>query len=162
MKFLSELFDKYTSNKKTTITVDELESFDDELILATCILLLEVSKSDDSFDDIEKEKILSILEQNFNLNIKQTSFLFKIADKKNDEMISLYEWTAKINELCSYSDKKKLMKFLWDVAYADGRIDKYEDYTIRKISDLLYVKHSDFIKAKLRLLFNSKCSNFPK
>ena len=150
MKFLSELFDKYTSNKKTTITVDELESFDDELILATCILLLEVSKSDDSFDDIEKEKILSILEQNFNLNIKQTNFLFKIADKKNDEMISLYEWTAKINELCSYSDKKKLMKFLWDVAYADGRIDKYEDYTIRKISDLLYVKHSDFIKAKLR------------
>ena len=150
MKFLSELLDKYTSNKKTTITVDELESFDDELILATCILLLEVSKSDDLFDDIEKEKILSILEQNFNLNTQQTSFLFKIADKKNDEMISLYEWTAKINELCSYSDKKKLMRFLWDVAYADGRIDKYEDYTIRKISDLLYVKHSDFIKAKLR------------
>ena len=150
MKFLSGLFDKYTSNKKTKITIDELESFDDELILATCILLLEVSKSDDSFDDIEKEKILSILKQNFNLNTQQTSFLFKIADKKNDDMISLYEWTAKINELCSYSDKKKLMKFLWDVAYADGRIDKYEDYTIRKISDLLYVKHSDFIKAKLR------------
>ena len=150
MKFLSGLFDKYTSNKKTKITIDELESFDDELILATCILLLEVSKSDDSFDDIEKEKILSILEQNFNLNTQQTNFLFKIADKKNDEMISLYEWTAKINELCSYSDKKKLMKFLWDIAYADGRIDKYEDYTIRKISDLLYVKHSDFIKAKLR------------
>ena len=59
MKFLSELFDKCTSNKKTTITVDELELFDDELILATCILLLEVSKSDDSFDDIEKEKIIS-------------------------------------------------------------------------------------------------------
>ena len=150
MKFLSELFDKHASNKKTIITADELELFDDELILATCILLLEVSKSDDSFDDIEKEKILSILEQNFNLNTQQTNFLFKIADKKNDEMISLYEWTAKINELCSYSDKKKLMKFLWDIAYADGRIDKYEDYTIRKISDLLYVKHSDFIKAKLR------------
>ena len=150
MKFLSELFDKYASNKKTPITVNELESFDDELILATCILLLEVSKSDDSFDDIEKEKILSILKKNFNLNTQQTSFLFKVADKKNDEMISLYEWTAKINELCSYSDKKKLMRFLWDIAYADGRIDKYEDYTIRKISDLLYVKHSDFIKAKLR------------
>ena len=150
MKFLSELFDKNASNKKTIITADELELFDDELILATCILLLEVSKSDDSFDDIEKERILSILEQNFNLNTQQTNFLFKIADKKNDEMISLYEWTAKINELCSYSDKKKLMKFLWDIAYADGRIDKYEDYTIRKISDLLYVKHSDFIKAKLR------------
>ena len=51
---------------------------------------------------------------------------------------------------------------LWDVAYADGRIDKYEDYTIRKISDLLYIKHADFIKAKLRQLFNSKGCYLPK
>ena len=29
-----------------------------------------------------------------------------------------------------------------------NQIDKYEDYTIRKIADLIYVKHSDFIKAK--------------
>ena len=37
-----------------------------------------------------------------------------------------------------------------DIAFADGRIDKYEDYTIRKISDLIYVKHEDFMKAKHR------------
>ena len=73
-----------------------------------------------------------------------------IADNKNKEMISLYEWTSKINESCTYSDKKRLMEFLWDVAFADGVIDKYEDYTIRKIAELLYVKHKDFIKPKLR------------
>ena len=35
-------------------------------------------------------------------------------------------------------------------AFADGRIDKYEDYTIRKIADLIYVRHEDFMKAKHR------------
>ena len=74
----------------------------------------------------------------------------KIADKKNNEIISLHELTAIINKEYTYSEKKDLIKMCWDIAYSDGRIDKYEDYTIRKISDLLYVKHSDFIKAKLR------------
>ena len=42
------------------------------------------------------------------------------------------------------------MEFLWDVTFTDGVVDKYEDYTIRKIAELLYVKHKDFIKSKLR------------
>ena len=49
-----------------------------------------------------------------------------------------------------YNEKKVLIRALWDVAFADGRIDKYEDHTIRKIADLIYVKHEDFMKAKHR------------
>jgi uncharacterized tellurite resistance protein B-like protein len=64
-------------------------------------------------------------------------------------MISLYEWTSIINETYEYKLRVDVIKSLWDVAYADGRIDKYEDYTIRKIADLLYVKHTDFIRTKL-------------
>ena len=65
-------------------------------------------------------------------------------------MVSLYEWTSRINDSCTYADKKRLMEHLWDVAFADQVVDKYEDYTIRKIAELLHVKHKDFIKAKLR------------
>ena len=39
---------------------------------------------------------------------------------------------------------------MWTIAFADEEIDKYEEYLIRKISDLTYVSHSDFIKSKLR------------
>ena len=38
---------------------------------------------------------------------------------------------------------------MWKIAYADGNIDKYEEHIIRKVSNLIYVAHSDFIKAKL-------------
>ena len=149
MKFLSSLLEKVSSSN-SQVTEKTLNSFDDHLVLATCILLIEVAKSDDKFDDSEKQKILSISKENFDLSDEQTTLLLSIANTKSEEIISLYEWTSKINDSCTYSDKKKLMENLWDVAFADQVIDKYEDYTIRKIAELLYVKHKDFIKAKIR------------
>ena len=150
MKSISDFFKNIISNKQTNINPASLESFEDEMILSICVLLIEVSKSDDDYDDSEKAKIIDLLEKQFSLNHEQIDILMKMADKKNNEIISLHELTASINKEYTYSEKKNVIKMLWDIAYSDGRIDKYEDYTIRKISDLLYIKHSDFIKAKTR------------
>ena len=49
-------------------------------------------------------------------------------------------------------EKFVLIKTLWRVAAADGDIHRYEDHLIRRIADLLYVPHSDFIRAKLEVL----------
>ena len=150
MKSISDFFKDITSNKKTNIKPNSLESFKDEMVLCICVLLIEVSKSDDDYDDSEKETIVDLLEKQFSLNHDQIDMLMQMADKKNNEIVSLHELTATLNKEYTYSEKKNVIKMLWDIAYSDGRIDKYEDYTIRKISDLLYIKHSDFIKAKLR------------
>jgi uncharacterized tellurite resistance protein B-like protein len=140
--------DKYLRKSDKSIQED-IQKFDD-MTLATCVLLIEVSKSDDKFDEAENNKIISILKNKFNLDDSQVNILLEIADNKNQEMISLYDWTSKINEVYKYNEKKALIRELWDVAFADGRIDKYEDHTIRKIADLIYVKHEDFMKAKHR------------
>jgi len=150
VKIFSDIFKSLSLNNKTNITQKDIESFDDEKILSICIFLIEVSKSDDEYDDLEKSKIIDLLKKEFSLNDDQIKLVITLADQKNNEMISLHDFTEIVNNECSYSEKKDLIKMLWDVAYADGRIDKYEDYTIRKISDLLYIKHTDFIKAKLR------------
>ena len=140
--------DKYLRKADQSIQED-VQKFDD-MTLATCVLLIEVSKSDDTFDEQENNKIISILKDKFNLDDSQINILLEVADNKNQEMISLYDWTSKINEVYEYNEKKALIRALWDVAFADGRIDKYEDHTIRKIADLIYVKHEDFMKAKHR------------
>jgi uncharacterized tellurite resistance protein B-like protein len=46
-------------------------------------------------------------------------------------------------------EKNNIIENLWRVAYADSYIDKYEEYYIRKIADLLHISHSNYIKAKL-------------
>jgi len=131
-----------SSHKQSQITHDDA-------VLAICVLMIEVSKSDDTFDDIEKDKIIDTLEHKYNLSVDQVDSLLKLADEKNEEMISLYDWTKIINDTFDYDERVNVLRTLWDVAHADNIIDKYEDYTIRKIADLIYVKHSDFIRAKL-------------
>ena len=148
MSIISSLLDKIktkggkSSDKQSPITHDDA-------VLAICVLMIEVSKSDDTFDDIEKDKILDTLEHKYNLSVDQVDSLLKLADEKNEEMISLYDWTKIINDTFDYDERVNVLRTLWDVAHADNIIDKYEDYTIRKIADLIYVKHSDFIRAKL-------------
>ena len=41
---------------------------------------------------------------------------------------------------------------LWRVTCADGHVDKYEEYLVRKIADLLYVPHREYIRMKLEVI----------
>ena len=38
---------------------------------------------------------------------------------------------------------------MWQVAYADGKLDPQEEAVIRQVADLIYLDHPAFIKAKL-------------
>ena len=148
MDIISSLLDRFKSPNKKDGKSISTETFENKAILAICILMIEVSKSDDKFDDVERDKILTILQSKYNLDENQLKTLMIIANQKNEDMISLYEWTSIINSTYQYDERVKILQSLWQVAHADNIIDKYEDYTIRKIADLIYVKHTDFIKAK--------------
>ena len=74
--------------------------------------------------------------------------MFDLYNSRHDSMTSLYECTEIINKECSYDQKLKIIGYMWDIAFTDSKIDKYEDYTIRKVSELIYVKHKDFISLK--------------
>jgi uncharacterized tellurite resistance protein B-like protein len=56
----------------------------------------------------------------------------------------------------SMEERVQLVEQLWLIAHADGVIDKYEEAAIRKASELLYVSHSDFIRAKFAAEATSK------
>ena len=121
----------------------------DQLQLATCLLLIEVSKSDDDYDISEKSKIRELIQKKFNISQDKVKDLFAYSDEKHESMTSLFDWTEIINNECSYEQKCIIIGFMWDIAYIDGKIDKYEDFTIRKVADLIYVKHKDFINLKI-------------
>ena len=116
--------------------------------MATCILLIEVSKSDDDFDIEEQDKIKDLVRQKFNIPQDKIDSIFMYCNKEHDSMTSLYDWTEVINKECSYEQKCMIIGYMWDIAFIDSKIDKYEDFTIRKVADLIYVKHKDFIALK--------------
>ena len=140
------LLDKLLSKSEISSSVNDNDVH--KLQLATCILLIEVSKSDDDFDTAEQENIKNLVQDRFNLTDQELDHIFSISDDKHNTMTSLFEWTDIINTECSYEEKLIIIGFMWDIALTDSKIDKYEDYTIRKVSELIYVKHKDFISLK--------------
>tara|TARA_B100000900_G_scaffold408410_1_gene422632 strand:- start:101 stop:544 length:444 start_codon:yes stop_codon:yes gene_type:complete len=140
------LFEKLFS--KSNVSTENQTDTNHTLQLATCILLIEVSKSDDDFDTDEQEKIKKLIQAKFDLNIEELNYIYSLSNDNHKNMTSLFEWTDIINKECSYEEKLIIIGYMWDIAFTDSKIDKYEDYTIRKVSELIYVKHKDFINLK--------------
>ena len=143
MKLLNKLFPKL----KDEVSNDNSSDID-QLQIATCILLIEVSKSDDDFDIKEQDKIKDLVKKKFNIPQDKIDNIFMHCNKEHDSMTSLYDWTEVVNKECSYEQKCMIIGYMWDIAFTDSKIDKYEDFTIRKVADLIYVKHKDFIALK--------------
>lgn len=127
---------------------DIAESREKLVQLAAAALLIELGRADDTIDTAETESIAQIAGRCFNLSDEDTRALLDEASEKNAQATSLYEFTDIINSELNKQDKIELVKNMWVVAYADGRIDRYEDHLIRKVAELVYVSHSEFIRAK--------------
>lgn len=122
--------------------------------LSAAVLMLEVSLADSNLDDEEYRLIEQAIQQHFRLGKEETDTLIAAAREEVDHATSLYAFTSHINETLSPEEKCRIIELLWRVAHADTVIDKYEEYYIRKIADLLYVSHMDYIKAKHRAAEN--------
>jgi uncharacterized tellurite resistance protein B-like protein len=120
------------------------------LELAAAVLMLEISMADSDFADEERELIESIMIKNFHMGEDESREIIKLAEQEVDHAVSLHEFTRLVNETLPPEERIEIIELLWQVAYADAVLDKYEEYYIRKIADLLYVSHSDYIKAKHR------------
>ena len=134
--------------KENESVVDSKKS-EQELTYAS--LLIEVINSDNKFDDRERDKLLEILSSKLDIQKEELDNFTELAQKKTEDSTSLYEFTREINDQYEYEEKVSLITDLWGIAYSDGKLDKYEDYVIRKIADLIYVSHADFIKSKLKV-----------
>ena len=136
-------------NKTPSKTLSEEEQ-KQRLQVATAALLFEVARADLHISDIEKDKINAALTRHFNLSHELLSQIIQQAEMEVEQAISLHQFTKLIHDNYSLDEKKEIIYLLWGVAYSDEGLDMYEESLIRRIADLLYIPHQDFIKAKLR------------
>nr|WHW29745.1 putative TerB family tellurite resistance protein [uncultured bacterium] len=122
-----------------------------DLELAAAALLVEVCHADHDADARETAAIVEIAKTTLHLNEQEARQLLDDAAQRKSSATSLYEFTDLLNRHIDKVEKVSLVEDCWRVAFADGNIDRYEDHMIRKIAELLYVSHSDFIRAKLRV-----------
>lgn len=141
IKQLKDLFsfDNASENK---------EDKDKKVQQACAVLLIEVALADFEQSESEKEKVKQLLQSTFDLSPAELQELIEFSQSQGSETTSVHPFTSLINDQYEYEQRVNLVKLMWKVAYADGNLDRYEDNIIRKVAELLYVRHSDFIKAK--------------
>jgi uncharacterized tellurite resistance protein B-like protein len=76
-----------------------------------------------------------------------------LADARGEanRSVELQAFTRRLHEQLSAAEKLRVVEMLWQVALADERLDKHEDFVVRKIADLMYVPHSDLIRIRNRV-----------
>jgi uncharacterized tellurite resistance protein B-like protein len=119
--------------------------------LTCAALLVEVMNSDHELDEREHQEFMAVLQQSYNIAESDLEELIQLAKDEAFEATSLYEFTKLINDNYDYEQKVELIENMWRIAFSDKRLDKYEDHLIRKVSELIYVSHSDFIKTKIKV-----------
>lgn len=117
--------------------------------LATAALLIEVMIVDGNLAEQELASISKTLQTLLNLSAEDVGDLVALSQAEVDQATSLYEFTSQINQHFDLNQKMNLMTSMWRVAFADGHLDKHEENIIRKVSELIHLRHGEYIKCKL-------------
>lgn len=120
------------------------------LQVATAALLLEMMRMDNELKDEERQAIASTLQTQFSLGNEQIETLMALAEQESREANDYYQFTSLINKHCDLAQKIQIIENLWYVAMIDGHLDAHELHLMRKLADLLYIGHADYVAAKQR------------
>lgn len=120
------------------------------LQVATAALLMEMMRMDNELKDEERQAITSTLQTQFNLGREQIETLMALAEQEVREANDYYQFTSLINTHCDLAQKVQIIENLWHVAMIDGHLDAHELHLMRKLADLLYIGHADYVAAKQR------------
>jgi uncharacterized tellurite resistance protein B-like protein len=121
------------------------------LQIATAALLVEMMRADSEIKNDERNAVTKNLQSSFGLSEEETIAIIKFAEDEIQKATGYYEFTSLINKGLSQKEKVKIIEHLWEIAFSDSLLDKYEEHMVRKIAGLIHVSHKDFIDAKLRV-----------
>jgi uncharacterized tellurite resistance protein B-like protein len=140
-----QISESFSTSTETTAGIADRDA---ALRLATAVLMVDIARADHIFEESEFERLLRLVESHFGLTAEQSAELVNAATEKAEDSVSVYEFTKVLHEHLDHDEKARIVSLLWQVAYADGLLDKYEDSLVLKISDLLYVSRGRSMRLK--------------
>ena len=152
MNKVIELVKKFFSKESTSPSAGSNKGTTRDVRVAACALFLEMAHIDGEFSDSEKDNIIQTLKKDYDLSEEAVLELLKAADEQLKGSVDLWQFTNLINQNYSLEEKLGVIEMIWRLAYADGTLDKHEDYLLHKMANLLRLTHKQLIDAKLKVL----------
>jgi uncharacterized tellurite resistance protein B-like protein len=155
-----------TARRLKTSLLDALEEFFDHYLdvpddaagnalteqrlrLAAAALMIEIVRADFEIKDDERRALRESLRRAFDLTDEATRELVLQAQAQVERPPRLHEYAAYVDRRCAPEQKRRIIKALWQVAFADAEILAHEEYLVRKIAELLHVSREEFVAARL-------------
>lgn len=144
MRALRKLFSRLGGSEPVT----DPATREEQLKLATAVLLVEMMRADFSEQESESLAIEKLLARHFGMDASYSEALAEDARDEADRAVSLHDYTRLLHAELDDAEKSRVVEMLWEVALVDEALDKYEDYLVRKVAELLYVPHPELIRLK--------------
>ena len=138
------MFNFFKKNKKSKII--NHSSFEVELTAA--VLAYEIARSD---GDISSDELSLLMNEIEKISIKvgrDKNEIFKIVEIYSRDSVSFHEFIEDINKNYTKEDKISLLRFMWQTAYADGKLDIDEERLIRRVADLIKINDIEVLRLK--------------
>ncbi len=145
MRWLTKLFGTDNHTPETT---------QHDLHRAAAALLLEVARTDGEVDEEESRHLIDTVQNRWHLDPAEMQDILGELESRVHRATDLFEFTAPLREHWDPETRVKLIEDMWTMAAADGHADHHEEHLIRRVSDLLYVSHGDYIRARMKAMNN--------
>lgn len=119
--------------------------------LAAAVLLLEVAHTDGDFHPSEQKLLGELLQSHFDVVAEDLDELLELADDARRNSSDLHQFTREINKNFSQPEKERIIEAVWQLVYADGRLDHFEEALMRQLGNLIGLSHRQLIEAKLKV-----------
>lgn len=146
LQTLKDLFDSFTQPTPSPSPAERTHTVQ----LAAAVLLVEVVRFDATMDDAERTTVVTALRSKFALSDDELARLLELAVTTSQTAYDYQRFTSSLNAHFTQDQKIQLVEAMWQVAYADARLDENEMHTISKVAGLLHVTHGEYIGAKMR------------
>lgn len=138
---IKQFFDGLGKDRDTPLAPDEFQ-------LALAALLVHVAAIDGEYTAAERKQLEELMKKHFNLTGEQVTALVAAARKREEDSIDIYAFTRVLTRKLDQDGRKEIVEMLWEMAFADGRLDEYESNLLWRASELLGVSRQDRLELK--------------
>src|SRR5262249_59905682 len=123
----------------------------DDYRLAAAGVLVHAAAIDDDISDAERDQLHAVIKQQFDLDEATTDELVAEATEAEHEAIDLYHFTSLINRALDEDGRRRVVEMMWEIAYADGRVDDFESNLIWRVGGPLGISSGERIELGQRV-----------
>jgi len=128
--------------------------------LAAVALLVHVANVDGQTDLAEQRRLKTIIQERFGLDPAGVAELITCAEQSDREAVDFYHFTSVLKRALDDQGRQIIVEMLWDIAYADGKADEFEENTIWRIAELLGVSARDRVMLRQSVAARTRTADF--